>query len=501
MNLAHDHEIHSANGRLNGAGRTSEADARRIAAQAWAAALASPVGAALHFHGGLVNTNTANDIRDRLGPRYIGAGAYPIFYKWESGFIEAIRNNLNDILKDSVFRELVKKVAEWALKEGVGDIVTRGGGQSINRAALKADFDRWFEGAEPTPPVSDRQGEGLRTTTRAAEPDEEDLALKIEAELETDEQFERTLAGLAVAANRVSATTTRGAGIEPAPVAVLVDAAALDQLFPPLPSGTTRGGIAWLKVAKFVAKVVIAVLRRMRKGRDHGGYTTVVEEVLRAAYLAKVGEVLWRTMKKDTADAFGVADGAGEVVLAEWARLATGAAALPRVTLIGHSTGAIYINHWIRRSAALIPQLGYDVVFLAPACTFDDFGSVLQTHPQYVRRFRSFCMRDDLEQQDRLVPVVYPRSLLYFVSGVVEGGEDVPILGMRRYIDNTQTFDPAGFPHVGAIRSFLAQDATRAVNSITDDGPGRKSASTKHGDFDNDVDTMDSLGAILNQGF
>ena len=43
-------------------------------------------------------------------------------------------------------------------------------------------------------------------------------------------------------------------------------------------------------------------------------------------------------------------------------------------------------------------------------------------------------MTDELEQADRLIPVIYPHSLLYFVSGVLEDEADKPLLGMERYL-------------------------------------------------------------------
>ena len=39
-------------------------------------------------------------------------------------------------------------------------------------------------------------------------------------------------------------------------------------------------------------------------------------------------------------------------------------------------------------------------------------------------QFRMFTMTDDAERKDGLLPVVYPRSLLYFVSGLLETGPD-----------------------------------------------------------------------------
>ncbi|SDJ47191.1 hypothetical protein SAMN04487926_15318 [Paraburkholderia steynii] len=496
MDVSHDHVIHSKNGRLN-AVTTSVADAQRIAKQAFESG--KPNGVVLHFHGGLVNATAALGIATRLASRYDSAGTYPVFSIWESGIIESIRNNLKDILQDQVFHELLKKVTEWVVRKGTSSITTRGAGQTVNVRNLRTDFDRWLNGEINEPPIKD-QPSAPGHVVKGAEPDIDDLSADIEAEIELDTDFEGTMAGLFVATGLVSPTTTKGAGITARPVEVLVDKRALDEMFPKQAT-TTKGGIAWLSVAKFVAKVVIAVIRRLGSRRDHGAYTTIVEEVLRAAYLAKAGEVIWRQMKKDTGDAFENADGAAEVVLQTWNDLVASGKAAPRITLIGHSAGALYINNWIRRSAQVTPNLRYDVVLLAPACRCEHFTNALNAAPNAISNFRSFGMQDALEQQDRLVSVIYPRSLLYFVSGVVEGGADVPLLGMQRYLADTDIFDGADFPAVQVVRDFVASSKYRTVWSISKNGPGANSASVSHSDFDDDETTLDSLSSILKEGY
>src|SRR2546422_8070868 len=149
MNVERDHVIHSRGGKLVD-GVSSVADVERIVGRA--VGNARPRGIAIHFHGGLVNQAAALGIARRLAPVYDGAGAYPIFFIWESGFIESLKNNLDDILRDKVFQELVKKAAEWALRKGAGTIATRGTGQQINVAQLRKDFDAWFAGSA-TPPI------------------------------------------------------------------------------------------------------------------------------------------------------------------------------------------------------------------------------------------------------------------------------------------------------------------------------------------------------------
>lgn len=496
MNLEQDCIIHSRGGKLGGPA-TSVVDAQRIAEQSFKTDKKS--GVVLHFHGGLVNESSALGIAARLAERYDRAGTYPLFSIWESGFFEAIRNNLKDILQDEVFHELLKKVSEWVLRESTGSIATRGAGQAVNAPQLRSDFDLFLSGKVPEPPIKE-QSPAKGQVAKGTEPDEDDLAAKIEAEIELDPNFEQTMAGLFVATGHVSAVTTKGASIEPRPVKVLVDPKAVNEMFPPQ-AHATKGGIPWITVAKFVAKVVIAVIRRFANKRDHGAYTTIVEEVLVAAYLAKVGEVIWRQMKKDTGDAFGSADRAGEAVLQTWAKLLQEGKKQPRITLIGHSTGAVYIDNWIRRSAAVAAALRYDVILLAPACRCEDFADVLKKHPASIANFRMFGMQDAVEQQDRLVSIIYPRSLLYFVSGVVEGDIDVPLLGMQRYIANADVFDSQHFEAVQLVREYLAGGKQRSVWSIADGGPGTSSASVSHGDFDDDQKTLDSLSSILTEGY
>ena len=115
MDVLTDHVIHSRAGELGAEDTSSVADVSRILRQAIAAAPAN--GLVIHFHGGLVDRKAGNDIASRLGPAYASAATYPLFFVWEAGFLETLRNNLTQILRDEVFRQLVKKVAEWALKQ------------------------------------------------------------------------------------------------------------------------------------------------------------------------------------------------------------------------------------------------------------------------------------------------------------------------------------------------------------------------------------------------
>ena len=500
MDVTRDHVIHSRGGRLGDSGTSTIEDVERILEQA--ANEGSEPSLAIHFHGGLVSADSARGIADRLAPDYAAAGSYPIFFVWESGLIESLRNNLEDIRKDVVFRELVKKAAEWVLKRMGTEVATRGAGASVDEERLREEFNSWFEGESDEPPISVGPAASRAYVTRTVEPDEDDLATSIEAELENDEHFQEVFGGLYVASRRGTEATTRGGTTITTEVQSVMDDRALDELFPPTAPGSTKGLFSWFRVAKFVAKIAIAAIHRHLKDRDHGPYTTVVEEVLRAAYLDKVGEVVWRTIKKDTADAFGD-DGAcvGHAVLTEIAKLASEGKTFSRITLIGHSTGAIYIDEFIENAATLLPGTKFDVVLLAPANRFESFAQTITRHSNAVENFRMFAMRDELEQEDRLVSIIYPRSLLYFVSGVLEGTVDAPIVGMQRFVAEHETFDEQNFPAVAAVRSWFMENDARTVWSEDARDQGLGSESRKHGDFDNDAATVGSIKWILEKGY
>lgn len=497
VNLDTDHIIHSRSGQL-GSNVTSEADARRIALQAWdAGKTGKPI--VLHFHGGLVSKGAAHKGATGLFPVYADrAGAYPIFSIWESGLIETVRNNLMDILSDSVFQELVKKVGEWVLKEGAPAAGAKGAGTAINETQYRRDFDEWFAGRQQQPPVLDTTPAAV-TGAKAADFDEIDLAAKIEADLHKDPVFQQTMAGAAVQKGRASDAVTRGTGVAPRNVNTSISDEAADAMFGRPVGGTSKGAVSWVAVAKFVAKVAISVIKRLAKRRDHGAYTTIVEEILRAAYLAKVGAVVWGEMKKDCADAFTGVAGAGNAVLETWAQRLAAGDAPPRIVLVGHSTGAVYINHWIKQSAAKAPALKYDVIFLAPACLTEDFRSVAAEHGDKIANLRVFAMQDEREKDDVLVPIIYLRSLLYFVSGVVEAEVDAPVLGMQRFLQE-KAF-ATGFPAVDYAKDYLQKGKSRAIWSIAEGDAGLASSAIKHGDFDDNEITRASMVSIISKGY
>jgi hypothetical protein len=271
----------------------------------------------------------------------------------------------------------------------------------------------------------------------------------------------------------------------------------LDELRAEAPEPDARGASTVLAIARYGVKIAVAVLKRMRAGRGHGLYTTLVEEIVRSLYLDQAGALVWGMMKKDTADAFGpdaAIHGGTALVEALAPHLEAGA----RITLVGHSTGAIYIAHFLDALHARVgPNVKADVVFLAPACTFAFLHAHLPVLEARVQSFRMFALADEIESSYWEVPVLYRGSLLYLVSGLFEDEVDAPIVGMQRYYDAAD--GPYARDEVRRVSAWIG--AEDRVWSVAAAGPGKSSSSKKHGDFDDDEVTKTSLGHLLANGF
>lgn len=509
MATDNDHIIHLANAQLSPRSRTTREDVARMVTEAVNRQPAA--GLVIHFHGGLVKETAGRAIAQRLLPVYATAGAYPLFFVWESGLLETVRNNLADISQEKIFREFVKKAAEWVLKKLPSGVGFKGAaGVAVDEIKLRQEFDAWFQGARSTPPdaleVEAGKSEAAISATLKGTPlDQASLEAEIQLSIESDFDFQDALQEVFNGLYEGGQTppTTKGTTGTTVASTSLISPQAADGLFDRTPA-TTKGFslIGWFKSAKMVAAIVVAVLRRLTAGRGHGLYVTTVEEVLRALYVDKLGSLIWNQMKKDTADAFLPGENhGGTALLTELRRLETAGVALPRITLIGHSTGAIYICQVIEAAAQMLPRTRFDVVFLAPALTYDKLDATLANHRQRIAHFRSFAMTDGWEADDVLVPIIYPRSLLYFVSGLLETTVDEPLVGMQRYLSEDQIFTAAEFPAIARSHAFFADFRDSLVWAPDTLGDGTLSQSAKHGDFDDDADTLKSLQWLLQNGF
>ena len=490
--------IHSRNGRLGAGGDHGPADVDAIIESLKASGKKRLV---IHFHGGLISKPTALGIAETLMPVY-STGAYPLFFVWESGPWETMRNNVADIAREPIFQELVRKLIQFALGQvGANFMGARSiAPNAVDPEEVKTRVRAFFNDPANSPVPYAEATVPPEQTARAVAPviDENEIQM----DLEQDADFVRALHSIA----EVPAATRGITGVGPVtPRPTQMDPAVLAQIAPPQPGGQ-RGFVEMAGVAIQVANALRKIVQRFITGRDHGFHATVAEEVLRGFYGDLIFRAfLWNQMKKDTQDAFG-GDPQVHVGTAFLSRLKSAldrGLALERIFLVGHSTGGIYVSNFLEAADAvqLDANVKFDVVLLAPANTHKLFAETIKNRASRIRLLRMFAMKDDAERADPMLGndwkrSLYPSSLLYFVSGVLEDEPDMPIIGMQRF-NTGERFVAPGFPESDALRAWFSAPGDRLVWSIADDGDGRRSQSQTHGNFDNDPATLETLRWIV----
>jgi pimeloyl-ACP methyl ester carboxylesterase len=460
-------------------------------------------GIVIHFHGGLVSYARGIATAETLHREYLAADAYPVFFVWESGVTETIVNNLGSVAKEAFFKLAWKRLTDIVLRKFGQTDEQRAGGAlpPVDDEAVQAAIDRALDEEDPA---------DLRATEPAVAPvaeltPAEEFLLEQELFLDPELRAEiQRISNALLTPEEVEQDVAARSGTVRGSTETLMDPAALSTLVD-RPDPAERGV---LEVAAMIRKLVsigAKVIKRFAAGRDHGFHATIVEEILRALYAANVGGILWGQMKRDTADAFGGdpdAHGGDAFLAALNDRIDP--ADPPRIVLVGHSAGAIFVSRFIARADDLLPPaVVFDVVLEAPAATFAVAAKTISEHEGRIDGFRMFSMDDERERADSLVPFLYPHSLLYFVSGVVEDEVDMPLLGMERFHD-PDDFPAAAHPDLATVRSFLARSADRAVWAVTarDSPPGLRTEARKHGDFDDrDPATLGSVKHIIRTGF
>jgi hypothetical protein len=488
---------------------------------------------ALFFHGGLVDKPTGQKAGALQYERYKDV-ALPIFVIWESGIWEVLAHHLPLIFAETIFGQIKSKAIAAAVAK-----VPAGAPPVPGQPAAFA--------APGVPATDEPSAEALANVTLTAA-DVDAFMSSIAGDL----TIQNAAAAIAMNSNdpavALAAPGFAGAPAVASPVTMLSPSvvgairgayfesagsagfSAAPGLFRFDPLAAIRAAAA---LAKAAAPVLINVFKRFQAHRDHGLTCTVVEELLRALYGAKLGSSIWEEMKKETEDAFG-ADSAifgGTALIEEIVALPP--AKRQKITLVGHSTGAVYIGNFLRHADAALTAAGdvttkFDVVLMAPANTMDFYEA---NYGKRVAGIRLFGMQDATEQRDLLMSSdvaggpnasilgqVYPRSLLYLVAGVCESFEgaggtglhnldsaDMPLFGMDRFFAQSTTFPNAEYPSVKDARARFADPhdfGYQRVLSPTDPAAGRglRSTSLKHGNFPGDDPTIDSVRFCFTTG-
>ncbi len=499
MTVSKDYYLNLKNGVFYTAGPTG-AGPDELGHMFQAIAAAPPERLVLHFHGGLVSEEVAlGAIEKTLLPTYRAAGAYPVFFVWHSFWTEVIAHNLPRIYQEKIFQQLLARLLQFVeakLRQKTGE---RGGQLEIKD---QAEFLNPIQKARPDEiPFNELDQKRLS-------PDDELLdaeAEQFQEVLEWDDDFldeaEAIANALLTEAEAEQARKSRSGTLQVSRH-TLMSPAVLDEIKQQAPSPGERAIFSKTLLIKKSVAILARTIKRLATGRGHGVYPTTVEEILRELYLANVGKQVWDWMKGDTADAFGPdpAQHGGTAFLQQLNTLWQ-SGHQPRLVLVGHSTGAVYICHLLAHADQLLPPaIKFDIVFLAPACDFKLLAQTIRQYRHRIHGLRLFGMKDALETADRLVPV-YPHSLLYFVSGVLEDEADKPIVGMERFYSGAAPYPDEDYPEIKEVRDYLRQSGGM-VWSVEELGPGRNSAANAHGKFDDeDPPTLKSVQHIITTGF
>ena len=481
-------------------GDTSAADVRALVDS-----LAPDKPVALHLHGGLVGKSDALKAAAALLPAYQAAGVHPIFIVWQTGFLETLTNRLRQVWDEGVFETLVKRL----LPHVVGMLQPPGALKARGTTAARPDdekvadeYDRREKDEEPFKEVKAPPPEQVAPVSEQERQD-------FQAELEHDPDFTRH-------ANAAVAAWSRG---DPE-AAGLLSPRILGEPGVDASEARPRGILTIASLVVHAGAVLVRIISRFRKGRDHGVYATVVEEVLREFYITSIGAELWGRMKRQAERSFR-SDGVGSppggrLLLEELARRFP--AGGPPLSIIAHSAGAIYacrlLRHIRDQRAGNTPvgDLRFkNLLLMAPACDFALFASVLGAASSF-ENVRLFALREALESGYWEVPAIYPRSLLYLVSGAFEveagleqtGAFDLPLVGMERYYTLPKVYPQE---EVDRVRRFFAENMERRqVWSVDPRIDGLGCDAKRHGEFFLDADwkptaAMNSVLFVLSKGW
>jgi hypothetical protein len=416
----------------------------------------------IYFHGGLVSEEKGLQLLNHLYAEIeADFDSYPLFFLWESGWLEVLQSELQEIQRDGrLFDIILPKLLKYAAR--------------LARQLAVGTEESFIEMDEAAPLTRELEQERLSLLTPAAftaldamlpggetavSLDTATAAAALTADLEDDTEANQILAAILAAGAEESTEESFG---KPTQAQDFLSADLLAELraqTAAAASVTGEGGEeeAFITAASawgFAGKVLVAIGRRFARGTHHGFLATVLEELYRHLYLDKIGRFLWDGMKQSAANAYAdnpagpaTADFHGGALFLELLRDHIATHGPLKINLIGHSAGSIHICHFVQKAAALLePEFRFEnVIFLAPACDFDLFVNSIVRHEAQINTFRLFTMDDERERADTLVPLlpfIYPHSILYLVSGLLEQVPDRPLLGLARHLLREQTGDP-----------------------------------------------------------
>ena len=418
---------------------------------------------------------------------------------WETSLKEIVGQNVELIVNEPIFQSILVRAVEF-VKGKLDKTAGAKGISELPRTLATEVQDELDKGQRGEPMFADLEVVNF-TPEQAAAPKQaltQEEQQYIEDEINKDYDI-RTHVGAILASNvEPGSRGVQGAKVETS----LMDDEIVEAMVPPESAAEdekSRSIMGTILLGKRVVTVVGAVIWRYANGRDHRIYLTIVEEIMRAFYVRAAVRFLWTEMKDAVGRAFEPGPECGGQALVEqisklWKT------EKPCITLVGHSAGAIYVGRLLKELDAAMPQdFQANVVLIAPACTFDYLADAFEKAGKRVANLRIFGMSDPVERDDHLVRAIYPASLLYFVSGVLEDDRDEPLAGMQRYYFANHY--GANFKTVADVKAFpyLVRPHAFAWSHIAG-FPGANCDMVKHGGWADAPATLESIRLLIQGG-
>lgn len=425
----------------------------------------------IYFHGGLVREKkgmeAAESMKNKLAD--LKSKRHVVSFVWETGPMETVVQNLKD-LKELAGKNLFEEVTKFVIKlvaKRLGITDAKGAGEYLSDNTISIEKHKISPFEDLDKSFDSKGGSALQID------DEDEDHSNIYARLEQESKSLIKAEG----SDEIKLVTNNA-------------------------EEAAKGG--FLTIAKIVAQIAFAVLKRYWKKNHHDFYPTIIEEAFRKLYIGNLGNWGWKQMKDKSEEMFKSNTGllgdkqyAGTYflnLLDTHIKNRTSIGKQIEIELIGHSAGSIAICNLLASVGKELDSLKFNnVFFLAPACRTDLFlekGKTAMDNGLF-KRFKMFTMEEQNEKKDHCIPYIYTHSLLYLISGLFEDDVDSKIMGLHEQFKADGRY--SAFPELKELNDFLNANKLILSTDITNPDESMRSNSLKHGGFDDDDNTLKSI--------
>ncbi|REC61864.1 hypothetical protein DRF65_14120 [Chryseobacterium pennae] len=446
----------------------------------------------LYFHGGLVSAEEGLASAGRIVNAITSdTDVHPVCFIWKTDWKRTIIENLDTLAHSDLFRKILVKVL-WSAGSTLGiEVIGTSGVARGSNMLTEEEIESELTKEIPF------QNYRIDQTAKSANLNFEDNAelsalqevlLREELTALLNERFEIDTEFQNIVQQEKSQKE-------------------LELLKPEYVGSETEDGKGLFSLAKFIigaVNVTIRVIKRFAAKTDHDFHPTVVEETAREICIDLAGNWLWGSMKEKAEfmwkeDDFTTPEQewhVGYYFINRLLQYQQETGKKLTIDLVGHSAGSIVICHLIK----LIANNQFDITFryiffLAPACRSDLFENIILNNQHLYTSFKCFTMADELEKMDKVFYSIYPYSLLYLISGILEEKSDTHILGMQRHVTGEYPYNTTKLLRIAEYFNIQGN----AIYSITDSTAvdGLRCSAEAHGGFSDDDETVKSIVYLI----